>query len=38
MALASEPVSIYSEYKKIDKETTPVDIPKSNASLSYLLK
>ena len=38
MALTSEPVSIYSEYKKIDKETTPVDIPKSDASLSYLLK
>ena len=38
MALTLEPVSIYSEYKKIDKEPTPVDIRKSDASLSYLLK
>lgn len=38
MALISEPVSIYSEYKKIDKGPINVGIPKSDASLSYLLK
>jgi hypothetical protein len=36
MALTSERDSIYSEYKKI-KKNTPVDIPKSEALLSSLL-
>jgi hypothetical protein len=37
MALTSERDSIYSEYKKINKGITPVDIPKSEALLSSLL-